>query len=296
MLTVARSSTGSGVGNPVGVLTFDAGTINAGTLEIGYQGASSTNFATGMVNVNGSATLLVSSNLELGHISGGTNVTRGVLNINNGAVNANAIICGTGTNTIAVTAGVLTVTNTITTSGASLANFNLNNATLQLAARTGSPVAVVTNLTTGGLNEIDILSVPVAPAYPAQFILIKYSGGIAGAGYNFRLGTLPPAPPYCQGYLSNNTANASIDLVLTTNAPPRPRIVGISSSGTSLVITGTNGWPNGTYHVLASTNLALPLTKWTVVVTSAFDASGNFSFTNAIDPGAPQGFYLLQLQ
>jgi len=37
------------------------------------------------------------------------------------------------------------------------------------------------------------------------------------------------------------------------------------------------------------------LTNWTVVSTNAFDANGNFIFTNP-SPVWPQTFYLLQLQ
>jgi hypothetical protein len=48
--------------------------------------------------------------------------------------------------------------------------------------------------------------------------------------------------------------------------------------------------------VLASTNLALPVANWPVVSTNAFDASGNFNFTNPPSPNAPQAFYILRLQ
>jgi len=60
-------------------------------------------------------------------------------------------------------------------------------------------------------------------------------------------------------------------------------------------LSGTNGIPNGNYYVLDSTNLALPLPNWTLMATNVFDANGDFTFTNAIDPNTPQLFYLLQL-
>ena len=47
--------------------------------------------------------------------------------------------------------------------------------------------------------------------------------------------------------------------------------------------------------VLASTNLGLPLSNWTRLLTNQFDGSGNFNFTNAPGTNAPQSFYLLQL-
>jgi hypothetical protein len=60
-------------------------------------------------------------------------------------------------------------------------------------------------------------------------------------------------------------------------------------------MSGTGGVTNGTYYVLASTNVALPLNQWTPVVTNPFDASGNFTFTNTPAANAPQLFYRLQL-
>jgi hypothetical protein len=49
--------------------------------------------------------------------------------------------------------------------------------------------------------------------------------------------------------------------------------------------------------VLASTNLGLPLANWTVLSTNAFDAGGNFSFTNPLNPNAAaQEFYILESQ
>ena len=98
-MTLGKSSTSSGTGNPVGTLTFEAGTIDVNTLQIGYQspGGPLANIATGIFNVNGMATLTVNSNIELGHIPvGGTNATKGTLNVNGGTVGADNIFGGGG--------------------------------------------------------------------------------------------------------------------------------------------------------------------------------------------------------
>jgi hypothetical protein len=47
---------------------------------------------------------------------------------------------------------------------------------------------------------------------------------------------------------------------------------------------------------LASTNLLLPFTSWTAIITNTLDANGNFIFTNPENAGMPQAFYLLKLQ
>lgn len=86
-----------------------------------------------------------------------------------------------------------------------------------------------------------------------------------------------------------------VDGSIEAAALPRPRLSGVNLFGVSVVITGTNGPANGTYVVLASTNVTLPVTNWTLVLTNQFDSNGNFIFTNAITPGVPQRFYVLQM-
>jgi hypothetical protein len=60
------------------------------------------------------------------------------------------------------------------------------------------------------------------------------------------------------------------------------------------VCAGTQ--PGGVWLVLASTNLALPLTNWTVIATNQFGPGGGFNFTNIFDFNTPQQFFILRLQ
>ena len=78
----------------------------------------------------------------------------------------------------------------------------------------------------------------------------------------------------------------------------QPTIVGISLSGTNLVINGSNGLSGGTYYTLMSTNVAQPLNQWSPIATNVLSADGNFTITatNAVNPTVPQRFYILQLQ
>jgi hypothetical protein len=64
--------------------------------------------------------------------------------------------------------------------------------------------------------------------------------------------------------------------------------------GTNLVFSGSGGSPGSNYVVLTSTNVALRLTNWTPLVTNYFDASGNFGFTNGINPAQAKRFFLLK--
>jgi formylglycine-generating enzyme required for sulfatase activity len=77
-----------------------------------------------------------------------------------------------------------------------------------------------------------------------------------------------------------------------------PTIVATRLSGANLVLGGSNGQSGGTYYVLTSTNLPLPLSQWTSIATNVLSASGNFTITvtNTFTPGTPQRFYMLELQ
>jgi hypothetical protein len=66
----------------------------------------------------------------------------------------------------------------------------------------------------------------------------------------------------------------------------------------NVVINGTNGVNGGTYYLLESTNLVLPLNQWLAVATNVVSASGgsdSFTFigTNAVTSNFPQQFYIL---
>ena len=84
---------------------------------------------------------------------------------------------------------------------------------------------------------------------------------------------------------------------LTVVNPRNPKIVGFSLSGTTFAFNGTNGTVGGSYGILASTNLALPLAQWTPVLMNApFDGSGGFN-TNVqltVNTNALQQFFLMQ--
>jgi fibronectin-binding autotransporter adhesin len=254
--TSQSTSASAANGNPVGTLTFDAGIIDVNTLRVGYQSSTTlnlNNIATGTVNINGTARLIVNTSLELGHIPAGANLSsRGIININGGTLTADTIVADSGStnNSITVTGGTLAVTNS---AGPGINNFTISDSTLALPALNAGSAMVVTNLTTGGTtNIVNILAVPVLSGYPAQLTLVQYSGAIGGAGFNFGMGTFPAASPAYAGYISNNTT--SIDLVITNGPVPAKTLswkgqpangdwdVGVTANWT------TNGVNTTTYH------------------------------------------------
>jgi hypothetical protein len=73
-----------------------------------------------------------------------------------------------------------------------------------------------------------------------------------------------------------------------------PVIASTRISGGSLIFSGSGGMADGTYYVLASTNIATPLTNWAILSTQSFGASGNFTITNTMNSNNTQCFYLLK--
>jgi len=239
VLSLARdcSPNHTATANNVGVLTFSAGVIDVNTVYAGNQSLgpnTSTAPNLGFINVNGTATLRVNSSLVLGRTVQTTGAavlaTRGQLNIRSGTVLANSISAGANStnNIITLTNGTLCVTNSVGSLSKAITAVNTTNSTFQLiVSGVNSPNMVTTNLVTGGTtNIISIPSIPVFATYPTQFTLVKYTGTIGGAGYNFGLGSVPGAAP--GAYLFNNTANASIDLMLPTD--PKPVITSLPGS------------------------------------------------------------------
>ena len=75
-----------------------------------------------------------------------------------------------------------------------------------------------------------------------------------------------------------------------------PTIQRVANAGGACIISGTNNTgPGGTYHVLTSTNLVLPLASWPVLTNGSFDSKGNFAFTNAITPATVQRYFILRV-
>ena len=220
-----ESGASSGTGNGVGTFTFTAGTNNVNTLYLGYRVATGGSSApSGTMNVNGTAVLVANSAIVLSYDVPGSGSTygAGTLNINGGTVLANTITNGVaaGANTTAninMTGGFLGISSllgSIGTASAPLKAITLSGATLQLPVSGLQTNVVVSALTLSGTaNYINISTIPATTiTYPAQFPLIAYSGSIAGT-FNVGVSNLPGT---YQGFISNNTANSSIDLVLTS--------------------------------------------------------------------------------
>ncbi len=230
-LSLARdtSSSHSATATIFGVLTFNAGTINANTIFAGNQSLGPIGSITplsGIINVNGDATLIVNSNLVLGHTtqnSVAATQTVGTVIATGGSIFANQIRVGAASanNSIRLTNATLIVTNTLSTNASGLATFIASDSTIGLSVQAnGSASALVRTLTTAGsANLIRLGSTPVLfNSYPQQIPLIKFTTW--NGENNFALDTLPE---WAVGAtLVSNGANSSLDLLFPSD--PRPVI------------------------------------------------------------------------
>jgi polygalacturonase len=183
-----------------------------------------------------------------------------------------------GANPITLDASTLTISNSLTLPGSSVVNFTLGT----------NPTEVVA---TGSLTLNSTLNIAAGGGFSAgTYTLFAYSGSFSGSPV---LGTTPVIAGYTY---SLTNAPGQLQLLVQAPVPPSPPSFGsVSVKANGLVMSGSGGTTNGTFYVLTSTNIALPVSQWTPSATNLFDGSGNFIFTNTINPNSPQVFYLLEV-
>jgi hypothetical protein len=99
--------------------------------------------------------------------------------------------------------------------------------------------------------------------------------------------------------LKVGTSFTAVTGLPSSATPPAPSISHISLGsvgGTNAVIlsgTNNNGNTAGSYVVLVSTNVALPLSNWSVLSTQTFNSDGTFNYTNGVGSDAGR-FYIIQ--
>jgi autotransporter-associated beta strand protein len=199
-------------------------------LSIGIPGG-------GGLTQNGSGTLTLSA---ANSYSGNTTVANGTLALNGGGSvvspltfvkNATLDVSGTGGS---VTLSALALTNGICNLGVvptSLSSLGMSNSTLSLVATIGGSANIVApTLVTGGTTNVikvtSVLNLTDPPTLPTIVPLVSYTSATFIGGFNF--GLIPP--PGIKGFISNDVANSSVDLVITV-APQSITWNGGSSTG-----------------------------------------------------------------
>jgi polygalacturonase len=148
-----------------------------------------------------------------------------------------------------------------------------------------STIVVRSNLVLNGTIDIATNGTSFGPG---SYTIFTYGNSFSGTP---QLGTTPATGHAYLYSLSTGTPKQVNFLVAT---PPPPVFNGIQVvNGTNIVASGTGGTTNFNFYVLATTNLALPVTNWSRISTNSFFADGTFGVTNSLS-GAAQKFFLLQ--
>ena len=237
-----------------GTFTFNLGTNNANTVYIGYRNncGTGTSHPSATFNVNNTATLIANNAICLSYNGGGSGgYASGTLKITGGTVLATTITNGVaaGANSTAdinMTGGTLGITSllgSVGTATAPLKTITLSGSTLSLPVSGIQTNVVATTLNLNGTtNIINITSIPATViTYPTQIPLMAYSSLSLAGSFNVGVSNLPGT---YQGYISNNAANLSIDLVLTSGPTSVSTLEWSGTAGPSWDTTSGN-WLSG---------------------------------------------------
>ena len=211
--------------------------------------------------------------------------------------------------------GVASVTNLFTVADLNSFSMSVSPASISVVGGIATNVTVTVTLTNNSpvLSEVFtngatvlLSGQGVTPSLNSTLVLVNSGGqGTLTLTVSAAANATPGVYQVIVGATNNDfTANIPIPgialvtiLFVVVPPPPTPSFQSFSVSGSTLMITGTNGTPDGQYVVFASTNLTLPLTQWLPVVTNAFDGGGNFNasfgLTNTMNPNAAQQFFTL---
>jgi T5SS/PEP-CTERM-associated repeat protein len=271
------------------------------------------------------AGLIETDNLEILISSGSFAFNGGTLNtraatIANGALftvgngSSAATYRMTGTNTHAFTSGMRIANN-----GVLAGNGNLNSVLTVASGGTLSPgtslgrillfyaPALQGNVAmdiskTGTTLASDRLDCSVALPYAGSLTVNKLGPDALALGDSFKLFSAPgysgafnsislPSLPVGLAWTNRLAINGTIAVV--TNQPA-PQITNLTKTGTNLIFNVTGGAASGSWHLLTSTNVALPLANWITNRSGAFDGSGNANFTNGINATEPQRYFRIK--
>jgi hypothetical protein len=178
--------------------------------------------------------------------------------------------------------GIFTIQGPLTLAAGSTTWMEIN-----AASHTSDLVTGVTQAAYAGTLVVSNLAVGTPTTLGQSFQLFSPVAAPVG---NFS--SIVPAPDTGLGWSFNPTNGV---LTAVTGAQKNPPVfTGVTIAGGNLVVSGTNGVPGGTYVVLSSTNVALPLANWLPVATNTFDGSGDFTALIPVTNTVPAKFFLLQ--
>jgi len=288
-LTIAGSLTGTGVVE-VPVTVAAGGELNLVNDSITFPGDGNGATDDGLVNL-GTANLINSViNGDVRSPAGSTNNVAGTATFN-GHFKGAASFSGTQ-NLVTFNGGYEPGDSPAAVSfGGSVAFGSGGTLTLELGG------------TSAGM-DYDQLNVNATATFGGTLNVVLIDSFVPAAGQVFqlfnvanRVGSFATVnlPALGAGLAWDNQIGANGSLAVVTAPGGGPQFGSVTRSGGGLIFSGTGGAALGDYVVLSSTNVAAPLLNWLPVTSNLFDASGNFNFTNPINPARSQEFYRLRL-
>ena len=247
--------------------------IKAGTLALSGSGAIANS---ANINLASGALFDVS-----GTTSGNLSLASGQTLSGHGAVKGNIIVSSGATLAPGNSIGNLIFSNSLTLNAGGTTIMELSHSPL-----TNDVARVLGALTNGGVLLVTN-SGAFGPLAAGDSFKLFNAGTYSGTFANVALPSLLPGLAWNTNSLNSTGLLSVISIV--------PKIITVATAGTNVILRGNGGLPNGSYFVLATTNLLIPLANWSRVATNVYDAGGNFNVTNVMTAGTPQRFYLLQL-
>jgi autotransporter-associated beta strand protein len=216
---------------------------------------------------------------------GGLNVTgtveTGGVTVNNATLSGTGVIMGP---VVIGSGGVLVLGNP-------LGPLTINNSLVLLA---GSTTSVAVNAATPGRAAVQGLS---SVTYGGTLLVSGLSGALS-LGQSFSIfGNVPASgnftsiqpPPGPWQRWSFNPATGQITVVSSAS---QPAFASVSLAGTSLVYQVTSGPPGSPCYIMATADLAQPMTAWTRIATNVFDMNGAFTATSPLSANGAGQTYL----
>jgi len=279
-------------GDVGGVCTYSIGGNNLSTafegiITNGINEAAIIKVGTGTLRLSGNSPYTGTTTIESGTLQVDGTINSSAITVNAGALSGNGTLGG----------AVTVQPNGVLSPGASIGRLTINNSLIlsfgstnvmeiHKAAGTNDSIVGLQSVSYGGTLVVNNLGGALAEG--DSFKLFEVVTGIYFGAYDFM------ELPVLGQDLYWDTSGLLVDGTIRVYKP-RPNIQSFGINGSSFFLTGTNGGNTSTsYIVLTSPDASVPLVNWTRLATNTFDGSGNFAFTNAVNPNEPQRYYLLK--
>ena len=284
---VVANGTGSSSAATQYAMTIRAGRLNTDTTNA----ALITSLVTLVKEGSGKWTLTGNNTY-----SGTTTVSNGTLFVNGNQTSASGTvtIASTGTLGGSGTVGGATTVNGILAPG----NNSLGNLTFAGNLTLGANGTAALGISKNPVAS-DLVTVGGTLALNGTLSVVNTSPEFLAAGDSFQLFAATTFSgnfttlnlPALDTGLAWNTTTLRTNGIISVVAVTPPVLGNLTLTGSNLTFAASGTVPGGTFWLLASPDLALPLANWTHVSTNTFDVNGSFNFSNAIAPGSTQQFY-----